>query len=708
MRKRQRPARIPNNSTKAKAEFRVFGLKVTPVSLFRAGLAALATAVLFAALLTRVLPRRPPFETGDPSPVEIKAPRSATYTDLERTAKQQDEAASAVPMTLKAVPEADAAPLDFVARVFDRARRARGDPELQTQHEQIVWVQEGLITDISDGSISILVRCDVELLPQLEELTKNTVRSHMRGDVLLDDLPEHRNRIAAELERSTVSKWYRPAVTEVAQRALRHNRVVDNDKTGAERAAARAAVRPVKGQIAPGDIIIAVGETVTRQHFAKLEALGLIRPRVNYGQGVAVAAIVLCLVILFGLYLRERAADVYNSRAQLIFVAACVIVPVCVAQFSVRYGVFPAAAMSAASFSAMVLSALLAVHIAVVGSIVVGILCGLAASGSDPRMIVATTLAGIIAAFAVSFVARRTQVAVRAALITAAANLFVLLAANGAFGLRMAPNDFFAIVTGGILASVFAVMVVVVLDPLLGVTTDIRLAELANPNSPLLRRLMEEAPGTYMSTTMLAGWCETCAGAIGANPLLARVGTYYHDIGKLEKPFYFVENQFGERNPHDFLEPALSARVIARHTKDGYRLARQLRLPQKVRDMTRMHHGTSLIKYFYHKAKEQSDSDEVDESQFRHVGIKPRFKEAGILMIADTVEAAARTLNDPSPSAVDALVDRLTQDKIDDGQLDESDLTFDDVRVIKRVLVRTLNSMFHQRVPYPDDESGRT
>ncbi|MFQ5811349.1 MAG: HDIG domain-containing metalloprotein, partial [Armatimonadota bacterium] len=198
------------------------------------------------------------------------------------------------------------------------------------------------------------------------------------------------------------------------------------------------------------------------------------------------------------------------------------------------------------------------------------------------------------------------------------------------------------------------------------------------------------------------------AAAIGANPLLARVGSYHHDIGKLEKPFYFVENQFGERNPHDFLEPALSARIIARHTKDGYRLAKKLRLPEKVCDMTRMHHGTSLIKYFYHRAKEQSTDDDVDESQFRHVGVKPRFKEAAILMIADTVEAAARTLNDPSPSAIEALVNRLTQDKIDDGQLDESDLTFDDVRIIKRLLVRTLNSMFHQRVQYPEDESRRS
>ncbi len=231
-----------------------------------------------------------------------------------------------------------------------------------------------------------------------------------------------------------------------------------------------------------------------------------------------------------------------------------------------------------------------------------------------------------------------------------------------------------------------------------------RLLELSSPNTPILRQMMSDAPGTYHSSILLANWCETAAEAIGANPLLARVGAYYHDIGKLEKPFYFVENQFGGGNPHDRLEPVLSARIIARHTKDGYRLAKQLGLPDRVCDMTRMHHGTTLIRFFYHKAREQAGNpDAVDISLFRHVGVKPRFKEAAILMVADSVEAAARTMTDPSPSKVEQLVDSIIQQRLDDGQFDECPITLNDLRLIKDTLVRILNGMFHKRIEYPQE-----
>ena len=714
MRRRRRPARPRNNSSKGNEELRLFGGKVTRPALYKAAIGALTACLLFVALLTRVLPQQAPFREGQVADHQISATRSANYIDTEATQKRRQEARDKVQPVYKTEPRvdpnADALARQTVSLLFQAVVKARSDRRLRTQQERIAAVKRGLAVQVSDNSLSILVRCSDRVLPQLEARALDRVQAHMAQGVLREELAAHRKRVAEEIADTPVWEWYGPAVVEVAQVALEPNRVldIDEEKTEAARQAAAAAVKPEERTIVPGEIIIRPGDTVTRLHIDKFKALGLIHPHVDYVKGVAVAAVVLCLVVLFGLYLRERAPEVYGSPAQLAFVGGCIIAPVALAQFSVRYPVFPAVAVSAVCFGAMVLSALLGTHIGVVGSIVMGTLSSVATSPSDPRIMTATTIAGIVGAFAVSFVARRTHVAATAALVMAIANTVVLLAANGAFGLRTGPNDVFYTVIGGILAGVFAVIAVLAFDRPLGITTDIRLAELANPNSPLLRRLMEEAPGTYMSSMMLANWCETCAAAIDANPLLARVGTYYHDIGKLEKPFYFIENQFGERNPHDVLEPALSARVIARHTKDGYRLAKHLGLPQRVCDMTRMHHGTSLIKYFYHRAKERSGDDNIDESQFRHVGVKPAFKEAGILMIADTVEAAARTLNDPSPSAVEALVGRLAQDKIDDGQLDESELTFDDVRIIKRVLVRTLNSMFHQRVQYPEDEGGRS
>jgi hypothetical protein len=275
---------------------------------------------------------------------------------------------------------------------------------------------------------------------------------------------------------------------------------------------------------------------------------------------------------------------------------------------------------------------------------------------------------------------------------------------NDVFGFSTELPELFYAFIAGLVAGVLAIAVLPRLERALDITTDVRLMELSSPNTPILRQMMNDAPGTYHASILLANWCETAAEAIGANPLLARVGAYYHDIGKLEKPFYFVENQFGAANPHDRLEPALSARIIARHTKDGYRLAKQLGLPDKVCEMTRMHHGTTLMRFFYHKAREQArNADEVDAGLFRHVGVKPRFREAAILMIADSVEAAARTMTEPSPAQVEQLVDSIIQQRLDDGQFDECPITLNDLRLIKETLVRILTGMFHKRIEYPQE-----
>ncbi|MFQ5809866.1 MAG: hypothetical protein ACE5JM_09630, partial [Armatimonadota bacterium] len=506
MRKRQRATRKRNNSGKPNARPRLFGHIVTGDTLYRAGIAALTVALLFLALLTRVLPQHAPFQIGEVATRQISATRGATYIDTEATQAARQQAADAVEPVLKtepqADPNADILAKDTVTFLFDAVRKARADDTRPTQRDKIAAVRENIAIGVSDSSLSILVRCSEDILPYLEAEATGTVQFHMAQGILREELDTHRRQIAEEVAAGPIDQWHRPAVIEIAQTALRYNRIldVDQEKTEAAKRAAADAVPAVERTIVPGEMIIAQGEKVTQLHVDKFRGLGLIRPEVNYAQGVAVAVIVACLVLLFGLYLRERAPEVYASRAQLLFAAACIIVPVSVSQFAVRYGVFPAVAMSAVSFGAMVLSALLALNVAVMGSLVMGMLCGVAASPSDPRIMIATTVAGIVGAFAVSFVARRTQVAVRAALITAGANTIVLLAANGAFGLRMVFNNFFFTILGGIVAGVFAVIAVGLCDRLLGTTTDIRLAELANPNSPLLRRLMEEAPGTYMSS----------------------------------------------------------------------------------------------------------------------------------------------------------------------------------------------------------------
>jgi putative nucleotidyltransferase with HDIG domain len=234
------------------------------------------------------------------------------------------------------------------------------------------------------------------------------------------------------------------------------------------------------------------------------------------------------------------------------------------------------------------------------------------------------------------------------------------------------------------------------------VITAMKLIELSNPNQPLLRKLLVEAPGTYHHSIMVGNLAEAATEAVGGNSLLARVGAYYHDIGKTKRPYFFVDNQFGAENPPDRLSPALSALIIASHVKDGLELAHEHKLPEAISQFIREHHGTTVIRYFYRKAVEMDTGDGVDETDFRYDGPKPQTKETAIVMLADASEATTRTLKNPTPQTIEQVVRRLIKERLEDGQLDEANLTLKDLDVIAQTFTRVLTGVFHQRIEYPE------
>jgi putative nucleotidyltransferase with HDIG domain len=261
---------------------------------------------------------------------------------------------------------------------------------------------------------------------------------------------------------------------------------------------------------------------------------------------------------------------------------------------------------------------------------------------------------------------------------------------------------------GGVVAAALASFLLPVLEALTGTITDIRLLELSNPNLPLLRRLSLEAPGTFQHSLAMANFAEAAAEAIGANPLLARVCCYYHDIGKLAKPEYFVENQRNE-NPHDHLTPWMSALVVSNHVKAGLELAREFKLPEPIRGAIATHHGTKLIRYFYSRAKEKEDPDrgEVQETEFRYPGPRPRSKEMGILLLADAVEAASRTLQEATPGRIQSMIDQVIKNVLEDGQLDDCELTLKDIEKIGAAFFWVVSNAFHHRIDYPGFDFNR-
>jgi hypothetical protein len=256
-------------------------------------------------------------------------------------------------------------------------------------------------------------------------------------------------------------------------------------------------------------------------------------------------------------------------------------------------------------------------------------------------------------------------------------------------------------VTNAVVASLLAIGFLPLLEAFTRITTNQTLLELSDLNRKLLKRLSLEAPGSYAHTISVANLTEAAANAIGANGLLARVGTYYHDIGKLIKPQYFIENQPRGRNPHDKLKPSMSAAIIRSHVLEGLKLADQDRLPEAVKRFIPEHHGTQQISYFYNRARELDPDAQLNPADFTYPGPKPQTKETAILMLADTVESAARVLTDPTPARIREMVGRLVNQKISEGQLDQSPLTLREVDLIKESFSNVLTAMYHHRIDYP-------
>jgi putative nucleotidyltransferase with HDIG domain len=276
-----------------------------------------------------------------------------------------------------------------------------------------------------------------------------------------------------------------------------------------------------------------------------------------------------------------------------------------------------------------------------------------------------------------------------------------LLGANEP-GLRLLLFDSFCAFGGGVLATMSASILLPLFEWMFQITTSIKLLELSNLNLPLLKQLAERAPGTYHHSIMVGLLAEAGAEAVGADALFARVACYYHDIGKSVRPTYFVENQSYMDNRHDKLSPKMSSIVLANHVKQGIEIAKQHKLPPRIIEIIPQHHGTGLMKFFYYKARKgTSDDSTALEQEFRYPGPKPRSKEAAIIMIADSVEAAARTVDEPTPAKLRNMVDMISGRLRDDGQFDECDITLRDLRLVAESFVKVLMGIHHHRIAYP-------
>ena len=537
----------------------------------------------------------------------------------------------------------------------------------------------------------------------------DSVRSVASEDVLIGGALQA--RIVSDLR--TGSPELSPELSEVLRLIIIRHTVYslefDRVVTDAARDRARQAVPESAGNVVQQEAIVRANEPITEADLARLTAyeaelrrLELLEERgLQFGLLLGAFLLNLSLLAVFAALVFFLRPVIYGSLRWLILQSALVVIYFVVARVVASNDLLPPEALPVA-FVVLALAVLWDSRVALVMGLVLAGLTVAQPPFADVEVLFPVMIGAAAAAMSVRVVRRRAQTWVFIAIITGA--YAVTLLALSLVGERSATDFAVSMAWAGsnaALSAIIAMGFVPVFEWFTGITTDQTLLEWADPNAPLLRRLSLEAPGTYAHTINVANLAELAANAIGAHGLLCRVGLYYHDVGKVLKPHYFVENQPEGRNPHDKLKPDMSAAILKEHVVEGLRLGKEAKLPEIIQRFISEHHGTQLIAFFFSRAQEDLGEVEVDEADFRYPGPKPQSKETAIAMMADSIESATRVLQEPTPERVRDLVDGIIESKRQDGQLDDAPLTMREITALKDTFVKALSGIYHHRIDYP-------
>jgi putative nucleotidyltransferase with HDIG domain len=691
------------------------------------------------------------YELGAIAPVDIRAPYDFSYEDEVTTQSRREEAGAEV---LDVYDFNNQASLQSVNAINDAFRIGRetladiGALDDVAQDQLFLDVREALGVQLSEEEFSVLMT--EEFRVEVEEGLASAVGSILRKDLVASkERLESSGRPITRYDDSTrvrgvVDNFSGFLTTEQAEQSLaeligqipeisspsqRHlvalgSRFITPTltfnfvETEQQRQAAREEVDPVFFQVRKGKVIVRAGDEIDNNILRQLEILSAAEGS-RWRLAKVAGAFVLSALLMLSLWKLMRPVQAKASWRKKSFALVGIIIIFHLAL--ARFVFFLAGALSGqlltppfnneTSYYYVVPFAAVAILVrllenrpsAMLASVVFSVLLGLM---SADLYLGAFCLLSCLGAILGYLQYKQRTALIKAGLYVGSVNFFIVLGID-LLTERFTPGitfsfDLLCAFLGGAAVSVVLSVLLPALESLFQRTTDIKLLELANHNIPVLRQLTLEAPGTYHHSVVVGTMAEAAAEAIGASGTFCRTAALYHDIGKIKKVDYFVENQEGP-NKHDKLSPRMSALIIASHVKEGIEMAREMDLPQQIIDIIPQHHGTKLIKYFYEKAKEHHDPSlgEISEEEYRYPGPKPQTKEAGIIMIADGVEAASRTLEDPSPARLKGVIRQIIDYIFVDGQLDECDLTLRDLDKISRVFLRVLQGMHHHRVDYP-------
>ena len=674
--------------------------------------------LMLSIFIVSIIPARYDIRIGQVPTVTIAATKDVV--DEIQTEQLRQIAAASVNPTYQyqsGVTEKVLAQLD---QLFSELRLIRHYGETLNKAENESYTREELeyarniLTGITlrDYQLETLLRASDASFEALYESLYTAVRSTMDNHVTEGQESEAIHSISVIVGYTTDADLLQNVALPVLQACIQPNMIIDQEATEKARQEAASTVDDIIYK--QGQNIVVKGEgRVSANQIRMLSTLGLLNTsKIDLAFYLGAVIIVLMATILYfwALYALNKRVMVTFKYLLVVLSVLLVTMLLCIAAKSFLSYAMPVL------LAALLLGVLIGARAGLISNIYIAILItALSAGGNDSyltemiRIFVSTVLCGTLGVLTIKRSTNRLQVLL-AALIASVATLAItyslgLLTDSSQTGITQ--NAYLSMI-GPAFSGILALAIQPLLEAIFNLPTPMRLLELSNPNQPLLKKLMVEAPGTYHHSILVANLAEASAEAIGANPLLARVAAYYHDIGKLKRPAYFSENQTNGENIHDHTEPLVSAKILTAHPRDGAVLARQYRLPVEIQQIISEHHGNSPVMYFYHKAVQQANGEPVDINEFRYDGSRPSTKESAIIMICDTIEAAVRSRKDSmTQEELEEYILKLVRGKLSDGQLNNSPLTLHDIDAICASCAIVLKGVNHERVAYPTDQKNK-
>lgn len=656
---------------------------------------------------------------GERSPYDITAPR-----DIENRLKAEElaeAAAKAVPSVMIRLDNVAIDILNLTDDFFSTVEEARKGVEKSLQDQNITKkdtdydkkleleqaigadrLSENLLqfrVPLSGEQIKYLIaRISDEDLAKFKKITKDAVSEVMKEEITEANLAEKVNEVQNSYQESDISQEIRNIGSLFVKAVLQPNSTEDIQLTNEKKEAAYESALENKQIISEGTRILSFGDTVTEDKLEVLKELNLLESgRFDYAFALGILLVVLMLAFILVLYMNHFSRKMLQNRNDILLLCVIILMTLVIARILCIYTPL----LIPIFIAPMLISILLDLRLAILVNILLTVCISFITKG-EMSLTYISVISGTLSAFIVSRANQRSKLSA-SGLIVAGTNVLVIVCMGllNKNTLANIANDSGLVALNGVLSMIFTIGILPFFESTFNIITPLKLLELANPNQQLIKRLLMEAPGTYHHSLMVGNLAEVATEAIEGNALLARVGAYYHDIGKLKRPNFFKENQLTD-NPHDRMTPNLSTLVITSHTADGVEIAERYKIPMAIKEIISQHHGTTLVAYFYYKAKKGDKGDTVKQEDFRYQGPRPSSKEAAVVMLADSVEAAVRSMVDKTEGKIEGLIRKIIKDKLDDGQLDLCDLTLRDLDMIARAFLRVFGGFFHAREAYPE------